>query len=318
MLINPKTIRQLRERAGMSQKQLAEHSMVAARTIQRIETSEGPYSCRPHQAKNLAKALHTTPVELAGGNASDSELAKRLKQIGWKPLQLILRQDFRFYTDMIERIYGVTMRDVVELAPLLFVMVAERSLAERRAAAREMQAALDALTPQKGHPQLAFMHYTGEFGDALERERQSIAAKDIFASDISEFAAEVAEIDESNNPFIETIKRMVADCGSDVIEMHTPSKEWPLSIDVGLFERQLEHLTGGDPMAVDALTGPEARRIGDIPDELHSDERREDRIRWLIDQVSEDRRKDLEQQAADLELLLGPATEALDHLKGSE
>lgn len=321
MQIDPKTMRELRDRAGMTQAQLGERAKVAARTIQRIETSHGMYQCRQHQAESIAKALGTTPAVLAGGKRSVEEQTALLKKAGLKPLRMIVKEDYSFYLGMIELTYGVQWRDVVELAPLLFVIVAERSLAERLAAANELQAALDALIAPKGHPQLTFMNATGEFEDALASERDSIAAKDIFAAKVSEFADEIGGIAFNRNPFTETVKRMVADCKSDVLKIASMSdveREWPLGIEINAFTTQLENLTGGDPIAIDALIGPEARHVTDIPKELLTDDRRDDRIRWLNDQVSIGRREVLERQKEQLAALIAEFKADLSEVEGNE
>ncbi len=321
MLIDPKTMRELRDRAGMTQAQLGERAKVAARTIQRIETSEGQYQCRQHQAESIAKALGTTPAVLAGGKRSVEEQRALLTKAGLKPLRMLVREDYFFYLGMIELTYGVQWNDVIELAPLLFAIVAEKSLAERLAAAKEMETALNALTAPKGHPQLTFMNVTGKFEDALASELESIAAKDIFATKVSEFADEVGEIAFNRNPFTETVKRMVADSKSDVLEiasMYNVEREWPLGIEINAFTAQLETLTGGDPTAIDALIGPEARPVTDIPKELLTDDRRDDRIRWLNDQVSIGRREALEQQAAQLAALLSRTGAELNEVRGNE
>ncbi len=321
MHIDPKTMRELRDRAGMTQAQLGERAKVAARTIQRIETSKRQYKCRQHQAESIAKALGTTSAVLAGGKRSAEEQKALLTKARLKLLRMPVKEDYFFYLGMIELTYGVQWRDVVELAPLLFAIVAEKSLAERLAAAKEMETALNALTAPKGHPQLTFMNSTGEFEDALASELESIAAKDIFATKISEFAYEVGGIAFYRNPFTETVKRMVADSKSDVLEiasMHEAEREWPLGIEIDAFTRQLENLTGGDPIATDALTGPEARLVTDIPKELLADDRRDDRIRWLKDQVSIGRREALEQQAAQLAALLTRIKADPTEVRGNE
>jgi DNA-binding XRE family transcriptional regulator len=62
LAVQLKQLRALRERAALSQEQLAERSGVSRYTISRLETLER--SARPTTTQKLAKALGVVPAEL--------------------------------------------------------------------------------------------------------------------------------------------------------------------------------------------------------------------------------------------------------------
>ena len=66
MAVHLKRLREARERAALSQQQLAEKSGVSRYTIGRLENGER--SARPTTTQKLAKALGTEPHELMDGS----------------------------------------------------------------------------------------------------------------------------------------------------------------------------------------------------------------------------------------------------------
>ncbi|MEN9856047.1 MAG: hypothetical protein RL186_141 [Pseudomonadota bacterium] len=295
MQINPAVFRQLREKKVMSQTELAEKSKVSTRTIQRIEMGQ-QRKCRNHQLMKLAGALGVKPEKLGDQEPGETSREQELKSFGFSRLKDFVRSDFNFRVEMIERTYGVMRRDVIELAPLLFVLIAERSLSERRKAAQEAQQKLEELNPPFGHPQLEFLNRTSEFTDALLDEERSIEAKDILAEEISEFAQEYGTRDGDCNPFAETILRLVAECDPKIVEPNKDLMEdcpWPLGVEVSLFTKDLSELSGDDSLAIDALIGPQGARIRDIPKDLLQTDRRDDRIKWLVEKLPPARRMEL-------------------------
>ena len=106
--------------------------------------------------------------------------------------------------------YRVSIRMQVELAALLFHVVAQRSLRHRRETLDVIDQELERLNalgearaphlPAPGHPR-------GEFDDGLTAETRSIEAEDIFA-DADDFFWLSAS--ERRNPFAEEIRRLAA------------------------------------------------------------------------------------------------------------
>lgn len=297
MQIDPKTLRRMRERAGMSQIELAHKAKVSPRTINRIETSQTEYRCRPDRAKALAAALGVKPDHLVRSNRAPELEEELMRMRGMWKLSGYVSSRFRFHADMIEQTYGVSQQELLELAPLLFVLVAERSLSERRRAAAEAEQLLASMGAPAGHPQLVFLGMTGMFHDALSEEMASINKKDIFAEKVSDIVTEHGELGVGQNPFVETIMRLVADSDPSVVRRAGFSGEeatwWPLGIEIALFMEKLHEITNRDLLATEALIGPEGTRVNEIPMDLLTPDRREDRIQWLADQLPSERRAEL-------------------------
>ena len=179
MSIHPETLKQRRIKKGWSQQQLADHcartkgAQVSKRTISRIESGEtAPENIRRHTAESLAKALGVEPEDLAvaiddevGDGAGERRHAIRASVNGGVALAY----------DLAQHRYGVSETYLVEIAPLLFHILAEQSLAERKRRLAELEA-LDArlreLAPD--HVEIAGNRVS------FEVERRSIAAFDVF------------------------------------------------------------------------------------------------------------------------------------------
>ena len=159
MKINPKTLEKLRETRGLDQQALAERAGVSSRTILRIEIGESGET-RRSTVEQIAKALRIKDVKVLG-QEPESEVVKEAVREALKksekegeprrnPLFPFFQQvKLRFNSetiiayDLVEEQYGVDMQKIINAAPLLFTLLAEMSLAERRCRLKEAEAALE-------------------------------------------------------------------------------------------------------------------------------------------------------------------------------
>ena len=146
MKIDPKSLRSLRQKQGLTRPQLAERSGINKRTIQRLENE--PQQCqksRKDTLERLAKALGVKEDVLTGelpfhesDKAPDSD-SERV-QIGAQIVPKV-----RLAYDLIKRRYGVSTTEIINMAPLFFALLAEGSLAWRREKLKELKEGIDRL-----------------------------------------------------------------------------------------------------------------------------------------------------------------------------
>lgn len=171
--INPKRLNHWREKRNLSMEELADQSTVNKSTIFRIESAPPPKkSIRAHVLRQIAKALNVSEEELADESDPVPDKLRRepqaKSQVSFK-LEHWVRNAFSF----VSRRYRVQQSTIMELAPLLFVMVAEDSL-RRRA---ERLSALVAARRESG----ALPKTYSDAAESFEQdEARSIRTKDVF------------------------------------------------------------------------------------------------------------------------------------------
>jgi hypothetical protein len=148
--------------------------------------------------------------------------------------------------------YRVSMTTQIELAALLFHILAQRSLKHRREALTEIRETHDRLNAigRERAPHLPTPALRMLSDEALEAENNSIKAEDIFAnSDEVYEAQEFVDDPEGHNPFVEEVRRLAAGLpGIDDEIVITPREvSYTISRD-----RALE-LCAGDKQLADAV-----------------------------------------------------------------
>jgi transcriptional regulator with XRE-family HTH domain len=171
-MINPEKLKSLRARKGLTQTQLGAESKVDSITISRIEQGKvrRPKSATVHR---LASALETTPADLAAPPDAAKPRPAGLDSRYETPLLNATRNALA----LVARRYGVRPRVIMELAPSLFVVAAERHLAERKARYESMDAALEqaeSLSPK-------YLNLLGWRTDnAMLMEQDALNERDLF------------------------------------------------------------------------------------------------------------------------------------------
>ena len=169
--IDPGALRAARERRGLTQSGLAKAIGCGKDTVSRWERGHSR-RVQPRHRDSLCAALEVGWAALAESGSDGPDDISGDCWIGSAAGDGI-RSAFRRAAER----YGIGVRDVVETAPLLFVIAAERSLAERRrqldAARAEVDRTARTLTDDAPHLGRAVE-------EAVRKEEKSIAENDIF------------------------------------------------------------------------------------------------------------------------------------------
>lgn len=131
MPINPDTLKKLR--GDLSQEDLAEKAGVSRKTISQIENGHrDPDKIRIVTVKRLAKALSTTPEELAADPNKDSVSEASMRRWGYRKINTYLHGDTALSLALVEQRYGISAKRQLDMAPLFIALLAEMSLRDRR------------------------------------------------------------------------------------------------------------------------------------------------------------------------------------------
>ena len=234
MPINSNLLSDLRKKKGLTVNQLANMSKVSRRTIQRLEnppnSSKEKSSSKEHKPSSytpqentlnrLAKALHVSPDVLTGDSqppesdkisTSDTE-TERTRRIG-----ALIAPKVRLAYDLVKRRYNVSVTEIINMAPLFFVLLAEGSLAWRRKKVQEASELIGALEQgqaEVGHELFAVAEIVGGNAEGLEKE--SIRKADLFGEHLLSGCFSSLTIDEifdpsKDNPFANYLRKLIND-----------------------------------------------------------------------------------------------------------
>lgn len=295
MQIRPDTLKLLRSRATMSQDDLADASRVSKKTIARIETGKSQPNAITVQ--RLATALKVKPEDLAKDPAERSDDESVLRDAGLRPLKTWIDGETALAFQMVENVYGISIASQVDMAPLFTALLAEGSLEWRRKRLAEIDEATDQLmTLGSGH--LSFANAAISVQDGSIREGLSIKIRDIFGKTVGDDVFDWGYDTSRNNPFADYLKAFAKKLDTKLI-MLDPNETDTLGVagfpDYRVAPERIEEITGGDVMAEHALMRGHAS-VADMPPDLLTPEKREQRIAWLVAQVPEAERNRLRAQ----------------------
>ena len=276
-MIRPDQLQALRKQRGLSLEQLAEQSRVGKRTIQRIEKGE-VRTPRGHTAKQLARALGVKPAELAeeprpGGNPVR--------------VQDVLMRGTWLQYELIERRFGVRFREVIEMAPLMFALLAEQSLPWRREQLGQIEDALDVALKLADADRLRFVRRIDETRDELSLEGDAIFGRKLFRDpmeDVEDF--NYIEPREAVNPFADYLRHLAAEVEDERVSVYGAGALLPKVPSYSVYEDDLRRIVGGSERARNALKNGLVT-IADIPDELLAEDAPEERAAWIESRASE-------------------------------
>ena len=319
MKINPKTLEKLREAKGLDQQALAERAGVSPRTVLRIEIGESGET-RQSTVEQIAKVLRIKDLKVLALEPESETVKEAVRKVLRKPAKEgeprwhLLKSFFQqvkfrldggtlISFDSLEAQYGVSRQQIIDIAPLLFALLAEQSLANRRRRLEEAEAAMAAF-PEHLIPRSRL---------ALDAERASIGERDIFTRHIDEHKLNESYYNqEVRNPFndflIEQAKSLGPD--NDALDPEEISNigDFDDLPSYRLFESYIENLTGGSNRAYYALSHGYVR-IAQIPKELLGEHKdvTDKRKKWLEDKVPDEDWSEYEQWINSLNLSLGSA-----------
>jgi transcriptional regulator with XRE-family HTH domain len=248
--INAERISALRTKCGLSQKELARKLKVDSGTVSRWERGEID-RIRQDIFGRLCSALDATHDDICGdGPLPENRIEQRELQKG--QMNVSVHTACRNALSLVAFRYRVTRQQIVEAAPLLFFIAAEKSLQERRKRLAALQAAADAV--YDAYP--AYLPKTASADEeTLECERSSIEERDLFgskATDNDNIGACYAEgWDEGeSNPFAVFLKAALADVSDSATFERWQPRLWPR---YQICSEEAAKVVGGDAEATRAI-----------------------------------------------------------------
>jgi len=213
--ICPEALKTLRKQKGWSQIQLAEKSHCSKEQISRWERGQS-LKLNSNSRERLTKVFGVSWEELTRPPKPNDEYESK-----WFPtvqLNVRVRPEARAALILACLRYKVRPADIIELAPLLFLITAEKSLAAR-------QTKIDAIDEQweraaeestKAAPHLAPAFFIpSDANEAIASEQESIRRREVFGPE------ESFDVDDYD-PFVVHLKHLLKDLPDGLIEDLSP------------------------------------------------------------------------------------------------
>ena len=295
----------------MSRGDLAAKSTVSEKQIQRLEDPKlASRNVRYHTMSCLAKALGVEPQQLTGEPPAPED-SKQVR------IGAALVPGVRLAYELIEQRYDVTVGQLLNLAPLFFALLAEGSLAWRRAELIKAREAISRLGEFRGSRRCGFAAQVREAEEQTVAEEQAIGRGDLFVNPLEPDYAEQPFEEWYASPFADYLCKLASDLGKPELVDLDPSSHGRVSARPGMPAYRVcsEDLTKIAPLESDAMYALHSGDAGlaDIPDELMTSDAEEARQRWLEDKLTPasrewlDRRKQI---GSRLKLLVDAESEA--------
>lgn len=320
MRIDPERLRHLRRLKQLTIEQLAEKSGISSRTLHRLESnSSTALRTRDRTVIQISKAMGVEADVLTGSKALPDG-AQFDPAVPRSPVRVNLRMfpEKRLAAELVARRYGVRPSALFNIAPLLFTLIAEASLQWRREKLESTSEAVNLLKSVRGCEHVSRIAFVGasRVEEQLLYERKSIEQEDLFGHDTGYDHRDLGYDPDETNPFADYLGEMVRTLGL----LKSRKVELPGVLEYGLLENMPDHeilsgdldaITSGDPSAEWALRRGYAR-IFDIPEELMTEDRSDERVSWLLSKVPDDHPKSYSEaldrlaDTEDLEGLFGP------------
>jgi transcriptional regulator with XRE-family HTH domain len=280
--IDPSRLKELRTRSGLSQGALGEKAEIDKQTIHRIEAGH-QQAVRTSTVEKLADALGVGR-EVLTGQAPLPEVD--LVSVRARPsndddysINVPVDGAIRNAFSLVQMRYRVPVARIVELAPFLFVLAAEASLARRAAklaAIRNVFEQAESLLmelPYLGTSVLPDTRY-------LDAEHRSIADRDVWGERLLDYAGGFDRVDCYNerqyNPFVLHLKE-ACPTEAGVAEIHDFDRS---SIEFDVCYQDALKLTGGDEELANGIVNGEIM-LHKMPRELFNNDAADARISWL-------------------------------------
>lgn len=303
--IYPEALKAYRTRKHWTQEQLADATRgpykVSLPTIKRIESAkDNTYLANDRVAKGLAKALGISVEDLAKGPSETGDHEESLRKSGYRPLRTMIDAEAALAFNMVQHLYGVSVRSQIEMAPLFATLLAEGSLAWRRKRVDSIEEAADRLM-SLGGGHFSFAHAAYRAQDGAADERASIEKRDLFGEHVGNDTFDLGFDPSVNNPFADYLQVFASEAEAKTV---TFMKDFGWKTSEGLPAYRIgadiiEQLTAGDPDAEYALLRGHAR-LKDIPEELRSDDKEVERVAWMIARIPDEELTVRKAERADL------------------
>lgn len=266
-MLDPKALVEARKKKGWTQKELSDATKpkIDISTISRLERGK-PTNVRGNTLEQLSKALGASPESLCKTADKERDVIK-----------LSIGPAARNALKLVADRYHINREYIVDVAPLLFFLVAEQSLHDRQQRADELQQAAETLFDlQCTNRHLPRKYPIDE--DALATEKRSIQKRDLFGLAVTRNAGPLLnyaddEYDESeHNPFAAFLSKAL----STVRKTHENSE--PVRFHPGrcpeyaICAEEAAAIVGGDAEAVKAILRG-AAALHEMPKDSPAEER---------------------------------------------
>ena len=294
MKIDPERLRTLREQKGLSRLKLAERSGISDRTIQRLENEpQRTQKSQEHTLNSLVKALSVKPGVLTGelplpdfdkASADNPERVQIGAQIAPKT---------RLAYDLIKHRYGVSITEIINMAPLFFALLAEESLVWRREKLDEAKEAYDHLMQIDGFWDGGFGYCEEPRYEGIGVEEESITKADLFGDCLffndSNYDFPIHPFDSTkNNPFVHYLRKLADElAASGVVDVDEGNLNMASNFKFPHYDicgDELDHIANGSHDAKKALETGFAR-LSEIPEEQMVEDAGEERAKWLEERL---------------------------------
>lgn len=278
--VSPNKLRTERELRSWTQQQLADKAEISLRQIASLEKRKPDGSGHPVRESTLTKLVDALSVSVEAIVLCEGE--------GWSgttqtvPFPISSFDQLQF--DLIAERYGVSMFELIDSAPMLFVLAAKMSFDWRRKHQAQAQDHLEGLKAGMGYTLTTDQHdMIKSLKDGIANEASAIERGEVFTRSEDEIAGSNRFLDwvdavSGDRGDLELIGLRKVDIGGDRMRVpHNVCQETLYDLAGGPDE-------DGSNRAIYALAMGEVR-LHDIPKELHGDEKRAERIAWLGDHV---------------------------------
>ena len=214
--IHPKRLRDLRTRKKFSRRKLAKKSGVSEKQIGRVETSETDVPVRMNTMIKLASALGVDAEMLLDDPSTLDPLPVPPSQD--VQLSIKISSQVRLAYDLVKHRYGPSQKDIINLAPLLFVLLAEGSLSWRRQWLEEAKAAMERLKQLTSEREsLNPEELDLEWDESFEAEQESIKKNELLGDEILSGKGYWDSSDHMETPFLDYVTRLTKDLNISVM-----------------------------------------------------------------------------------------------------
>ena len=210
--INPLALKAARKRLGLSQQQLADTIRCTKDTISRWERGTSS-RVRSHLRGPLCKTLQLSWEQLTNPADQTSDALAALNPT----VRVSIAEHARAALQLVAERYKVRPQDVLDIAPLLFAIVAERSLQERE---QRLHGLRDAIAFAEGELSEHFQHLGGvsvaardsDGEDPLWEEEAALSERDVFGIQT-----------HAEGPFIRFVRSLAKDLPKDAVVSIDPA-----------------------------------------------------------------------------------------------
>jgi transcriptional regulator with XRE-family HTH domain len=296
--VDPERLNAAMARKGLSVKGLArkassaEHT-ISERTISRLRSGKEAGGVRLQTIEALASALDMEPGRLTGelpAPDADQPESSVFPETRWN---IRLPTAIRNAYSLVAIRYRIPAARIVELAPLIFLLMAEQSLTSRKHRLKEMREAFAArqeLAWQARHLPLEAA-FDGALEDIYDAEQSSIDQRDLFAEALlgdeklrtAQFYDDYDE--EEHNPFAAFLRVLAVELGAPEV----PIEVGKVSRDGAQYKLCREHalaLADGDEALADNILDG-SLPLHELPSELRRGDTKSARLEWFRQKAAE-------------------------------